>query len=458
MSTDPKTYFDDTADAGQTDFTFNFEYLEDSHVTVEIDGVATTDFTIVTSPAKKIVLDTPATGGEIVRVIRKSQPDTNLVDFVNGSVLTESELDRAYLHNRYLAEESAEQNDVSMRLTAGATGFDALNKKILNVVDPTSDQDAATKNYVDETVAGVALGTVPDGSITAAKLDTDAVTTAKIEDGAVTSAKISDTDANFSINSSGQVRIGTTDTPSSLLTVDGTVEILKDRQSGTPEGGQIILRAQDSNEERFVIDNYGVGDSIYRIYTTDDAGTQAGVERFVIKSSDGHVGISKANPLYALDVAGDVNVSLGNTFKINGNNLLLDEDTMTSNSDTQGATQQSIKAYVDSQVLSKYASAWFNDTTGLVNGGTYAFTHNLGTAEAQVEIWMATSGAGADVKLVAFDTDSTDIRGASVTAISTTSLTVQLTNAGWTHLNADGSRTTGNWGTTYTHIKVVVIG
>ena len=99
------TYVDYTATASQTDFAFNFDYLEDEHVTVEINGVATSAFTIETSPTKKIVLTSGATAGQIVRVRRKSQPDTNLVDFVNGSVLTESELDRAYLHNRYLAEE-----------------------------------------------------------------------------------------------------------------------------------------------------------------------------------------------------------------------------------------------------------------------------------------------------------------------------------------------------------------
>ena len=168
------TYVDYIATASQTDFLFNFDYLEDEHVKVEIDGVATTDFTIVTTPSNKIVLNTGATAGQIVRVQRVSQPDLNLVDFVNGSVLTESELDRAYLHNRYLAEESAEQNDVSMRLTAGATGFDALNKKIFNVVDPVNDQDAATKNYVDDVIGDVAVGTLPDNSITYAKIQ-DAV-------------------------------------------------------------------------------------------------------------------------------------------------------------------------------------------------------------------------------------------------------------------------------------------
>lgn len=145
----PITYVDYTATAAQTDFAFSFPYLEDEHVIVQIDGSATTDFTIVTTPSTKIVLDTGATAGQVVRVSRVSQPDQNLVDFVNGSVLTESELDRAYLHNRYLAEESAEQNDVSLRVKEGGAGFDGLNKRLLNLSDPVDTQDAATKNYVD---------------------------------------------------------------------------------------------------------------------------------------------------------------------------------------------------------------------------------------------------------------------------------------------------------------------
>ena len=155
------TYVDYTATASQTDFAFTFPYLEDAHVVVEIDGVQktlTTDYTISTSPSTKIVLTSGATAGQIVRVRRKSQPDTDLVDFVNGSVLTETELDRAYLHNRYLNEEIQELNDISLQKEVGGTDWDAGNAKIKNVGTPTLTADATTKQYVDDKVNQVSSG------------------------------------------------------------------------------------------------------------------------------------------------------------------------------------------------------------------------------------------------------------------------------------------------------------
>jgi len=150
------TYVDYTATAAQTDFAFNFNYLEDSHVVVEIDGVdktLTTDYTIVTSPSKKVVLTSGATAGQLVRVKRVSDFGTDLVDFVNGSVLNEADLDKAYQHNRYLNEEAAEGNNDSMQTVGGGTDFNAESKKIVNLATPTLSTDATNKNYVDDRVA-----------------------------------------------------------------------------------------------------------------------------------------------------------------------------------------------------------------------------------------------------------------------------------------------------------------
>ena len=143
------TYVDYTATAGQTDFNFSFPFLENDHVEVFIDGVKSTAFTISLSPTR-VVLDTAATGGETVRVRRSSDPTEDLVDFVNGSILTESDLDRAYLHNRYLNEEAFEGNTSSLQTAAGSTNFDANFNKIINLAPPTNSTDAAHKDYVDD--------------------------------------------------------------------------------------------------------------------------------------------------------------------------------------------------------------------------------------------------------------------------------------------------------------------
>ena len=143
------TYVDYTATAGQTDFNFSFPYLQDDHVEVLKDGTEETGFTIALSPTR-IVLNVAATGGEAIRIRRSSDPTVNLVDFENGSVLTENELDLAYRHNRYLNEEAYEGNQSSLQTVEGSTNFDANFNKIVNLAPPTDSTDAANKDYVDD--------------------------------------------------------------------------------------------------------------------------------------------------------------------------------------------------------------------------------------------------------------------------------------------------------------------
>jgi len=168
----PNTYVDYTGDNTTTSFAFPFPYLDDTHVVVQLDTVAltggkfvdqtvTTHYTIQTSPSAAIIFVTAPATGDRIRIKRDSASNTALVDFENGSVLTEVELDRAYLHNLYLSEEIEEGSGKNVMTKDPVDGsFDADLAKIKNVADPTNPQDAVTKNYADTTFVDVAGDTM----------------------------------------------------------------------------------------------------------------------------------------------------------------------------------------------------------------------------------------------------------------------------------------------------------
>ncbi len=189
------TFVDYTGDNTTTSFAFSFPYLDDSHIVVQVDQASvsggafvtktlTTDYTIQTSPSKAIIFVTAPATGDRIRIKRDSASETALVDFENGSVLTEVELDRAYLHNLYLNEEIEEGSGKNVMTKNSAGNFEADLAKIVDVADPTAAQDAATKNYVDTEITT---------ERTARVADVDAEETARIAADALKVAKAGDT-------------------------------------------------------------------------------------------------------------------------------------------------------------------------------------------------------------------------------------------------------------------------
>jgi tail fiber protein/uncharacterized protein DUF5907 len=161
------------ASSGQVNFTFPFDYLDRSHIFVFRDGVDEPDFTFVN--ATTIALDVPADEDSLIKIDRQTPIDEPIVDFVNGSVLGEADLDASAIQSLFAAQETADDFDNSIHLDA-ALRWDSLGFRIINVGAPVAATDAATKGFADSVLAdaqadadaAAASATAADASATAA--------------------------------------------------------------------------------------------------------------------------------------------------------------------------------------------------------------------------------------------------------------------------------------------------
>jgi hypothetical protein len=152
-----------TADQVANGFSFSFPYLSDNsgnallEVYVEGSLLSSSKYSITSSPQKIVISEGDVLVGDSVKIARASSTVDPLVDFQNGSVLTESELDRGYLHGFYLSQEAAEGSGGELLSKKGLTDYDAEGNKIINLGTPTANGDAANKAYVDQTIDNAEL-------------------------------------------------------------------------------------------------------------------------------------------------------------------------------------------------------------------------------------------------------------------------------------------------------------
>ena len=197
-----------TGNASAGPFSISFSYLDESEVDVTVDGVLKTKTTHYTFPSATTISFTsgnhPANGTAI-----KFQRDTNIsakkVDFQDGSVLTEADLDNNSDQILYGLQEFVDSvnNDLLKRdgshTVTGNLVFEGStddgNETTLAITDPTADRTITVPNITGTIVTTGDTGTVTrtminDTAVDTAKIASNAVTTAKINDAAVTSAKI----------------------------------------------------------------------------------------------------------------------------------------------------------------------------------------------------------------------------------------------------------------------------
>lgn len=135
-----------TGNGTTTNYTFSFPYLSADHIKVRVNGALVPGYTFLNSST--VQFDTAPVVGAIIEIRRETPKNTPVVNFQDGSVLLERDLDLLATFDLYIAQESQDGVDSSIQLSS-LDVFDAQNKRIVNVADPINAQDAVTKNYVD---------------------------------------------------------------------------------------------------------------------------------------------------------------------------------------------------------------------------------------------------------------------------------------------------------------------
>ena len=89
----------------------------------------------------------PASGTLIV--IKRQTSTERLVSWQDASVLKTSDMTLAQVQQLHILEEQQDWIKTNSMVTDDANRWNALNHRIINVSDPINDQDAVTKNYVE---------------------------------------------------------------------------------------------------------------------------------------------------------------------------------------------------------------------------------------------------------------------------------------------------------------------
>lgn len=134
-----------TADGATDTFNIPFPYISTSHLQVKVNGVLDNGITFPTASTVKTA--TMPSNGVIVEVRRVTPNTSRLVDFADGSLLGESDLDLSALQAFYISQEVTD--DLSSRLGIDSTNkYDAGNRVIKNLAPGVLDTDAANVGQI----------------------------------------------------------------------------------------------------------------------------------------------------------------------------------------------------------------------------------------------------------------------------------------------------------------------
>ena len=143
MATTQTTY---TGNGSTTNYSFTFEYINQTDVKASLNGTATTAFTLAN--ATTVAFNTAPASGVNIIIFRDTENDNTVATFFAGSAIKAEDLNANFDQVLYVSQET-DNNALS---TLGGTLSGELNmgsQKIVSLGTPTAATDASTKGYVD---------------------------------------------------------------------------------------------------------------------------------------------------------------------------------------------------------------------------------------------------------------------------------------------------------------------
>jgi hypothetical protein len=138
-------------DGSNRNFSVTFPYISKDHVKATING---TPVALSWLSTNVVQLATVPAAGTTVEISRTSSQTSRLTDFVDGSTLTESDLDLGANQSFMMAQEALDRSEGSIPLDWDGHNT-AKGRRIKDIANPVAGTDAANKDYVTGLIGNI---------------------------------------------------------------------------------------------------------------------------------------------------------------------------------------------------------------------------------------------------------------------------------------------------------------
>lgn len=145
------SFIEYTGDGSTTAFSITFNYLATTDVKAFLNGTPTTTFSV---NGQTLTFNSAPASQTAILIERDTPKTSRLVDFSDGAILSEADLDKNSNQLFFISQEAVDTADRALGLD-NSNQFDATKnsvaRRITNLADPVNAQDAVTKNWLTTT-------------------------------------------------------------------------------------------------------------------------------------------------------------------------------------------------------------------------------------------------------------------------------------------------------------------